>query len=382
MKKKLTICFFGTYDREYTSNKLVLHGLQENGAIIHEVNAHIPVTRLDKQSEMSWATILKRIWNKHKIISVIARNWPEIAESDVIYVGYPGHFDVFFAYVVAKILGKRLIFNPLLIIYVGFSEEQRILSKSSMLGKAIKFFEGLAYQACDLVFADTPFQEEFLKNIFGVPQAKLKVLAIGADDRYYRFTPYVNKSNKINVVYYGLYSPIHGVEYIIDAANKLKRNSNIHFTMVGNGNTFDKNYKKSQKLNLKNITFFYDVPLSSHPAIIEKADIFLGFLGDSPTVKRVIPNKVYQGLALNKIVITADAPVTRSLFKHKENMYLIPPANTEKLVDALIELQNNPTLRMNIARNGYSLFSKNFSPKAVGKQLLENIATLIEGEKK
>jgi glycosyltransferase involved in cell wall biosynthesis len=148
--------------------------------------------------------------------------------------------------------------------------------------------------------------------------------------------------------------------------------------MVGNGNTFEKNFKQAKELKLKNITFHHDVPLIDHPAIIEKADIFLGFLGDFPSVERVIPNKVYQGLALNKVVVTADAPVTRSVFKHKENMYLLPAANTQAFMDAILELQNNPTLRMKIVTNGYKMFTENFSPKAVGKQLLVNISSVIK----
>lgn len=377
MKKNLTICIYGTYDRSYTSNKLILQGLKENNINVVEVNAQIPVTRLDKAEDMNWFEIIRRVVNKYRIIPVSIMNWKKIASSDVIYVGYPGHFDVFFAYAVAKFFGKKLVFNPLLVIYIGFAEEQGILSKNSLLGKAVKFFEQLAYHACDLVFADTPFQQVFFEKDYAMPREKLRVLAIGADDKYYRFTPYTNTKKKINVVYYGLYSPIHGVEYIINAAIRLKNDPDIHFTMVGNGNTFEKNYNLAKKNKLKNISFYHDTPLDQHPAIIQQGDIFLGFLTNTPTVKRVIPNKVYQGLALNKVVLTANAPVTQSMFKHKENMYLVKPESTEALVEALVELKNNPKLRKTIAENGYMLFTKKFSPKAVGEQLIDYIKEIV-----
>lgn len=373
----MTICFFGTYDREYTSNKLILAGLKLNGAKILEVNAHTAVTRLDKPEDMTWWHMIRRILQKYRIIPVSLQHWKDIQASDAIYVGYPGHFDVFFAYIVAKLAGKKLVFNPLLIIYVGFSEEQAILKKDTILAKGIKLLESLAYRCCDLVFADTPFQKKFLTDVFGVPESKLTVLAIGADDKYYAYTPYTNTTKKINVVYYGLYSPIHGVEYIIEAAHKLKDNKNIVFTMVGNGNKFSENFEKAKKLGLTNITFHHDKPVSEHPAIIEKGDIFLGFLAKHPTVDRVIPNKVYQGLALNKVVLTADAPVTRSVFTHKENMYLVKPADTLALVTALTELQENPQLRKHIATNGYQLFKANYTPTAVGKQLIAKIASIL-----
>ena len=377
MKKPLSVCVFGTYDRNYTSNKLILQGLQENNVNVIEVNAMIPVTRLDKPEDMNWFEIIRRIINKYRIIPVSIKNWAKIATCDVIYVGYPGHFDVFFAYIVAKLLRKKLVFNPLLVIYIGFAEEQGILSKNSLLGKAVKFFEQLAYHACDMVFADTPFQQVFFEKDYAMPKEKLRVLAIGADDKYYGFTQYTNNKKRLNVVYYGLYSPVHGVEYIIDAAIKLKSDPDIHFTMVGNGNTFEKNYDLAKKNKLKNITFYHNTPLDQHPAIIQKGDIFLGFLTNTPTVQRVIPNKVYQGLALNKVVLTADAPVTQSMFRHKANMYLVKPESSVDLVNALVELKNNPKLRKSIAENGYQLFTQKFSPKAVGKQLVEYIKEIL-----
>ncbi len=364
------ICFFGTYDRTFTSNKLILLGFGKIGVKVLQVNYEVKVTRLDTKDEMSWIKLLKRILVKYGIFKEIIKNWNEIKKTDAIYVGYPGHFDVLIAWPIAKLLKKKLIFNPLVVFYTGFTEEQGILKKTSLLGRASRLGESLIYNLCDIVFADTPLQETFLIRDLGVKREKIKVLPIGADDTYYRYTPYTNMSKKINVVYYGLYSPIHGVDHIIEAARILKNNTDIQFTFVGNGNTFDRNFKKAQKFKLTNCTFYYDTPLDEHPAIIEKGDIFLGFLEKHPSVDRIIPNKIYQGLALNKVVLTADAPVTQSLFEHKDNMYLCEPANPKKLAEALVELQNNPSLRKSIAENGYALFKKNFTPTQVAKKLI------------
>jgi glycosyltransferase involved in cell wall biosynthesis len=379
MKKtqsKLTICFFGTYDNTYTSNKMVLQGLKDNNVKVVEVNSHTKVTRLDKKEEMNWVNLLKRIFGKARIINEIIKNWSEIKKCDAIYVGYPGHVDVFPAFIVAKLLGKKLVFNPLLIIYIGFAEEQGILNKNSLMGWVIKQSESLVYKMCDLVFADTPFQEEFLRRDFKVPQTKLKVLPIGADDKFYTYTPYTNKSKKINCCYYGLYSPVHGVEHIIEAARILKNNKNITFSMIGIGNTFEPNYKNAQKLGLDNVKFYHDVPESEHPKIMAKSDLFFGFLAHTPTVDRVIPNKVYQGMAQGKLVVTADAPVTRSVFKNDENMVLVQPENPKALAQAIVDLSEHPLKRIKMIDASYKLFKTKYTPKAVGKQLKDDVLEL------
>ena len=374
----MKICYFGTYDNTYTSNKMILQGLTENKIPVVEINAHIKVSKLTTKEEMSWFQILKRILRKYRIFTQILKNFSAFIKTDVIYVGYPGHVDVFLAYILAKLFGKKLVFNPLLIVYIGFTFEQGILKKGSFLGKTIKFAESLVYKMCDLVFADTPYQKEFLMKDFGIAEKKLKVLPIGADNKGYAYSLYKNESKKINVVYYGLYSPVHGVEYIIEAANILRNDKDVHFSFIGQGNTFEQNLKRANDLKLPNVTFYHDVPESEHLPIMQTADIFLGFLQKHPTVDRVIPNKVYQGLALGRAVLTADAPVTRSVFAHKENMYLVKPADPKTLARAILELKDNPVLRGKIALNGYKLYKEKFNPKAVGKQLASYIKEIVK----
>lgn len=373
----MKICFFGTYDKNYTANKIVLQGLLANNVPVVEINSEVKLTELIKKEDMTWLNLTKRVLRKYKIFVETFKNLKALKESDVIYVGYPGHFDILLAFALAKILNKKLIFNPVISFYSGFTEEQGILDKKSLLAKIAKFGETFIYRLVDLLLPDTPFQRDFFAREFNIPENKLRVLPIGADNKYYKFTPYKNDGKKINAVYYGLYSPVHGVEHIVSTANLLKKDKDIKFTFVGNGNTFEQNYKLAKKLKLNNIEFFNNTPVEEHPAIIQKADLFFGFLQKHPSVDRIIPNKVYQGLALGKVVVTADAPVARSVFRNREDIYLVRPSDPKALARAIIELKNDSTLRIKIARNGYSLYKEKFTPKAVGKTLIGYIKEIL-----
>lgn len=373
----MKICFFGAYDKTFTSNKMILKGFMENNIDVVEINAHTKVTKLTTTQEMSFFEIIKRILRKFRIITALVKNFNSFAKTDVIYVGYPGHVDVFFAYPIAKIFGKKLVFNPLLIIYNGFADEQGILNKKSMLGKLIKFAESLCYRLCDMVFADTLFQYNHLKKDFNIPEKKLRVLPIGADDTGYKYSPYKNSAKKVHVVYYGLYSPVHGVEYIVEAASMLKNDGNVRFSFVGKGNAFEKNFKRAKDLGLTNIDFYPDLTEENSLSMLQSSDIFLGFLLQHPTVERVIPNKVYQGLALGRVVLTADSEVTRSVFTNRKDAYLCKPSDAKALASAIVWLKDNPELRASIAANGYNMFKNKFAPKVVGKQLINYISEIL-----
>lgn len=367
--KNLEICFFGTYDRNFTSNRIVLEGLRINGVEVLEINSEVKLTQLDRETDMTWLHFIKRILRKYQIIVEVAKNIKELKECTALYVGYPGHVDVIPAFIISKLFKLKLIFNPLVIIYTGYADDQGILKGSSLLGKAIKFGEKTIYRLCDMVIADTPYQKKHLMDEYGVSENKLAVLPIGADDKVYRFLGIKKPDNEFNVVYYGLFTPLHGCEYIIQAANILKKHKDIKFVMVGKGHTFDSTFKMAQKLQLKNVIFYPDMTEIDAFDTLKEADVFLGFLQKHPSVDRIIPNKVYQGIALGKAVISARSKAIESVFKDKEDIYLCEPADGNSLAQGILILKNSSKLRNKIARNGYKLFTEKFSPKVVGREL-------------
>lgn len=376
--KKLKICFFGTYDKSFTSNRIVLEGLRMNNVEVLEINSEVKLTQLDREIDMTWFQFIKRIFKKYRIVVEILKNIKALKECSALYVGYPGHIDVLPAWILCKIFGLKLIFNPLVIIYTGYVDDQGILKGDSLLGKAIKFGEKIIYRLCDVVIADTPYQKEHLREDFDFPEKKLAVLPIGADDKVYRFLGIKKRNQEFNVVYYGLFTPLHGCEYIVDAANILKNHRDIRFVMVGKGHTFEATFKKAQKLQLRNIVFYPDMTEVNAFDTLKEADVFLGFLQNHPSVDRIIPNKVYQGIALGKAVISARSRAIESVFTSNEDIYLCNSADGKSLAEAVMFLRNNVRLRNKITRNGYRLYRDKFTPFAVGRELKEIIVTSIK----
>jgi len=162
----MKVCFFGTYDKNYTANKIVYQGLLENHVDVLEVNSEVKLTALIKKEDLNVLSLLGRIFKKYRIFAQIVKNWDKLKSADAIYVAYPGHFDVLLAYPIAKILRKKLVFNPVISFYSGFADEQGILDKKSYFGKLVKFTESMIYKMVDLLLPDTPYQMEYFKKTF------------------------------------------------------------------------------------------------------------------------------------------------------------------------------------------------------------------------
>jgi hypothetical protein len=111
------------------------------------------------------------------------------------------------------------------------------------------------------------------------------------------------------------------------------------------------------------------------PALVAAHDVCLGILGTGPKALRVVPNKVFQGLAAECVVVTSDtAPQRRLLGDHLE---LVPPGDAAALADRLLDLTAPTALAA--ARRRALTGRDAVRPAAVVAPLAELLADLTTG---
>ena len=224
----------------------------------------------------------------------------------------------------------------------------------------------------DLVLLDTNTHIDFFVREFGLSKEKFKRIFVGTDSDIFYPRDGKKSNDKFLVHFHGHYIPLQGVKYIIEAAKILEK-ENILFNLIGRGQTFEEDKKLAEKLGLKNINFIDSVSYEKLPDYIAQADICLGIFGDSPKIDLVIPNKIFEALAVGKPVITSDTNAIRELLTDREDVILCKVADTEDLAGKIIELRDNLELRLKIGKNGRSVFINNATPKILGRQLLDYI---------
>ncbi|MEK7583051.1 MAG: glycosyltransferase [Patescibacteria group bacterium] len=149
--------------------------------------------------------------------------------------------------------------------------------------------------------------------------------------------------------------PLQGVPYIRKAAEILRGDHDISFRIIGDGQW---------------------VPYEDLPNLIRAADACLGIFGDTDKTLRVIPNKVYEAIAMAKPVISSDTPAIRELFTDRENILLCRRADPEDLAEKILELRRDEQLRTRIAHGGHQLFLSRCTPKIIAADLLRDLADL------
>ncbi len=87
----------------------------------------------------------------------------------------------------------------------------------------------------------------------------------------------------------------------------------------------------------------------------------------------MIPNKVFDALAVGRPVVTADTPAVREVLTHGETAWLCPPGDPAALADALLALRADAGTRRRLADRGHELFARHFSIDA----LADDVATIV-----
>ncbi len=347
----MRICFFGSYERNYSKNVVLLNGLKQNKVtVIHCY--HPNYFNLFHYPSLFWQYIGK------------ARS------CDIIYVAFFGHYDVWFGWLIAKIFNKKLVFDPLISIYNTRVEDRHYFKKSSFRAKFYILFERLNCLLVDLVIMDAYEHYKYWNRMFGLKKEKTFVLPLGADENILKPTRH-RRNSKLMILWFGSYQPSQGVIKIVQAARNLRK-KNVEFFMVGNGIDRNKAENYCKKNDLRNVYFLNTIPFIELVKLIDKADIILGVFGNTVKTRMVIHNKIYQAMAMKKILITQKSPVASEILTDGVNAFLVEPT-PEGISNRILEVTKNLSKYQKIAMQARRDYINKYTSKKISKLLIENI---------
>ncbi len=112
--------------------------------------------------------------------------------------------------------------------------------------------------------------------------------------------------NKFIIGYTGTIGVANAMDDLIEAAQHLSHNPDLHFVLVGSGKEKENLIKKAQSLGLQNITFINAIPKKQIQSMLEQFDIcYIGWQKNSLYRFGIAPNKLPEYLYAGKPIIHA-----------------------------------------------------------------------------
>ena len=287
-------------------------------------------------------------------VALLRAYWPLRSSYDVMVLGYTGQFDTFIARPLTWLAHRPLVLDLCMSLYLivmqrGLGREHRFTSR------VIYGCEWLACRLPDLLILDTPEYVQYFCDTYGISADRFRLVPAGADDQIFRPLPQRTPDHQFRVVFHGTFIPNgHGIEVILRAADCLRDHPEISFELIGEGQDKAAAVALAESLALSNIEFAGWVPKAELPTRLAQADIILGVFGTTAHVFLTIPNKIFEGLAMRKPVITRDGPAVRHTLQHGEDLYLVDSAEPAALAPAILNLQADRRLCERLSQNGYA----------------------------
>lgn len=371
----LSLAYFGTYEPAFARNAVMLAGLREAGVELYEFTAPLvhELTAAEMATTAGVGAVAADIARAHY---ALLRQHRHTLQVDVVVVGYPGHLLVPLGRLLATYRRALLVFDPLVSLADTFAGDRGLVGRASALGLALTAADKVAFGLPDLVLADTAAQAAFYRDALGVAEAKLAVVPVGA-------LPVAGASGDarrlagdepLRVLMYGKWSPLHGAETVVAAAEAL-RNEPFHFVFVGEGQLSPQLRAAIAQRQLTNVEWLGMLSSEDLRAQHLAADVCLGVFGGSSKAARVVPNKVVDGLACGRPLVTQDSLAARELLCDGENALLVPALDAGAVVDALRRLRDD-ALRQRLGTAALRLYCRRLTPAAVADSLLAALERL------
>lgn len=363
--EQAAVCLFGDYDPDYPRNAVIKHGLEKNGVIVQEINVQLKFGPYRNRNYPRILYLLNAYWRLIRGFFRIKKN----KNIQYLIVPHNNHLIMPLARMLGSIYKVKVIMD-------GFDPAYRtaLMKGLSPLSARMRYYlEKCAMCLADAVLVATEHTKEIFIEDYGLKfERKIFVVPDGADEqRFFLRTHIPKESNFFLVLYWGNFHPHHGIETILQAANFLKDEAKIRFVLVGNGSNAEKYKVLAEGMDLRNVEFLGYLPDEHLFQLIARAHVTLGIFSKHPLALCTITNKVFQGLAMGKAVITEDSPAVRAWFRHGEHLYTVPPEDGKALAQAILTLKDNPNLRATLERKGNEHFRKFFSEKSIGERLLQ-----------
>jgi glycosyltransferase involved in cell wall biosynthesis len=334
----LRVLLWGTYDTGKPRIRILSKGLVEEGILLQVIHADLWDGIEDKSQVRGLWTMLrilgKAIWSYPILLWRLIR----APRPDIILVSYPGILDALLACCIGRLRRIPVAFDVFISLYDTIVQDRALIRPGTILARILRAVERWALRRADLIFMDTRAHAAHIEALFSLPAGSCGHVWVGAESDIFRAdsTAVPVSADRMSVLFYGQYIPLHGLPVIVEAAAIL-RDLPIDWLLIGRG---QESSHIEQMLREKPLPHVLRLPWVRYEQLrhhMAAAHVCLGIFGNSQKAASVIPNKVFQLVAAGRPLITRDSAAIRELFDESNACHQLVPAGDAAALAAAVE---------------------------------------------
>jgi len=257
--------------------------------------------------------------------------------------------------------------------------------------KILLWLEKTIYRNCSSLIALSPGQADGIRKVL-TPDSRnrelteekpITVIPNSCDIDMFR--PDINGStirqkrdwgDKLVLLHTGAMGKVNGLDFVINAAERLKEHSDIMFVLIGDGNQKPFLESRVKKLGLTNVQILPSVPKQQLPEILAAADIALVVIANYPIIEHNCANKFFDSLSAGKPVLLNYSGWQRKILESNKAGFGCTLCNLDEFVQKVLYLNSHRKQVEQMGQNARQVATKEFNRDNLAKKALDVISSI------
>jgi colanic acid/amylovoran biosynthesis glycosyltransferase len=211
---------------------------------------------------------------------------------------------------------------------------------------------------------ESEYNQKYLNSVLNSPLGKVYITRLCPNYRVMNDLPDCDKK-PLQLCSVCRLTAIKGIDFAIRAINKLRRDFNFQYIIVGKGDDEESLRNLVEEFNLQSVVHFYG-PLSNTHAlsIVKQSSVFLlPSVIDSSGDRDGTPTAIAEAMYLETPVISSNISGIPEMVKHNETGILTEPGDEDAIEKGLRTLLGDHERRGKYAKAGKEHISVLFNPQ-------------------
>jgi colanic acid biosynthesis glycosyl transferase WcaI len=171
------------------------------------------------------------------------------------------------------------------------------------------------------------------------------------------------------VSYVGTHGLAHALNVVLEAADRLRGETDIHFLFAGDGAEREVLEAEARERGLENVTFLGQQPRETAAACYRASDVSLVPLRRLPAFEQVLPSKLFEIMGVGVPVVCSVPGEAGRLVERAGGGVVIEPENAEALAAAVLALRNDPAGRAALGEAGRAFVRREHLRETLAERL-------------
>jgi len=343
-----------------------------------EAQGHVRVQTLVR--DLGAGGLYRDLRSSHRVLQLlrIAAGTLEVwlrflwRRSPRVYVLYPGPVLVLLLGLLPPRWRPRIFLDAFISLYDTVVYDRKLLAAASWRARLLWWMERRAFALAETVLVDTPQNGRHYAVLFRLPADRFVSVPL-AIPPLPACVPRADPGKVFTCLFIGSLVPLHGIERILEAAQRLDDMPDLRFVVIGDGQDGWKIEEFLRGHGTDKLVWQRGMYPTAHiAAAICDAHLCLGIFGDGAKAQRVLPYKLYCYAALGKPFLTLATPCLEELCGEDAALLLSGASGNNNDLAALIRACILDVARLRAtAAAADRLHRKHLHPEIMERRLLQ-----------